>query len=138
MQILIQNYHFQVGEWDRLFPAWERNVIVYVGAGAMWIVGKILRKRHKLKEDVRESLYDECRKWMKNVKSNGSTFLGGNTPNLADLAVYGVLSSIEGCNAFKDLLNHTNIGAWYYPMKENVTKHQGKPDKIISNLHNMS
>ncbi|KAL0279772.1 UNVERIFIED_CONTAM: hypothetical protein PYX00_001258 [Menopon gallinae] len=127
----------EVGEWDRLFPAWERAVIVYVGAAAMWIVGKMLRKRHHLKDDVRESLYDECRKWMKAVKTNGTTFLGGNSPNLADLAVYGVLSSIEGCNAFKDLLKNTSIGNWYYPMKESVSKHNGKPDSIVADLHNM-
>ena len=27
--------------------------------------------------------------------------MGGEVPNLADLAVFGVLSAIEGCQAFK-------------------------------------
>lgn len=53
--------------------------------------------------------------------------MGGDSPNLADLAVYGVLSSIEGCDAFKDLLNKTKIGAWYFAMKENVQEHRGSP-----------
>ena len=30
-------------------------------------------------------------------------FLGGDKPNLADLAVYGALSAVEGCEAFLDL-----------------------------------
>lgn len=96
----------------------------------MWIVGKNLKKRHQLKEDVRESLYDSCRKWMKHVEKKNTLFVGGQLPNLADLAVYGVLSSIEGCTAFKDLLTHTNIGKWYYPMKEAVKNHKGKQELL--------
>lgn len=51
--------------------------------------------------------------------------MGGNQPNLADLAVYGVLSSIEGCDAFQDLVKHTKIGPWYYNVKEQVVNHAG-------------
>ena len=29
-------------------------------------------------------------------------------------AVYGVLSSIEGYDSFKDMLNYTSIGPWYF------------------------
>lgn len=92
----------------------------------MWIISKRLKKRHGLKDDVRQSLYDSCITWMKAIKEKGTTFLGGNSPNLADLAVYGVLSSIEGCSAFNDLLQNTTIGKWYYPMKEAVNNHKGK------------
>lgn len=51
--------------------------------------------------------------------------MGGKEPNLADLAVYGVLNSIEGCNAFKDLLEHTKINIWYFSMKNSVKNHKG-------------
>ena len=37
-------------------------------------------------------------------------------------AVYGVLSSIEGLQAFTDLMKHTNMAAWYWPMKQLVDK----------------
>lgn len=40
-----KNIFLQVGEWDRLFPSWERNLIVYAGAYAMWLIGKRLKKR---------------------------------------------------------------------------------------------
>ena len=40
-------------------------------------------------------------------------------------SAYGVLSSIEGCVAFQDLLEHTNIGSWYYQVKNAVQTHQG-------------
>lgn len=62
---------------------------------------------------------------MKALKKKGSTFMGGKEPNLADLAVYGVLSSIEGCDAFADLLKNTSIGSWYWPMKKLVLENSG-------------
>lgn len=51
--------------------------------------------------------------------------MGGSAPNLSDLAVYGVLSSIEGCDAFKDLLRHSKIKNWYMSMKNVVKNHGG-------------
>lgn len=69
-------------------------------------------------------MYDECRKWVREVNKRGR-FFGGKSPNLADLAVYGVLSSIEGCQAFKELLENTKIGTWYYEMKNAVQNHAG-------------
>lgn len=81
--------------------------------------------RYNLKDDVRQSLYDECNYFAKAVKVKGTPFIGGTKPNLGDLAVYGVLSSIEGCDAFKDLLNNSNIKSWYYNMRNEVQNHQG-------------
>lgn len=70
-----------------------------------------------LKDNVRESLYDECNMWVAEVEKNGGKFMGGDKPNLADLAVYGILSSIEGCMAFKDVQENTKINNWYRNMK---------------------
>jgi hypothetical protein len=50
---------------------------------------------------VRESLYAECRAWTAAVEKKGGEFMGGSRPNLADLAVFGVLNAIEGCEAFQ-------------------------------------
>ncbi|KAK9711413.1 Glutaredoxin [Popillia japonica] len=114
------NWFSQTGDWEKLFPNWERYMMIYVGANAMWLIGKRLKTKYNLKEDVRLSLYEECDKWAKAVKNTGRPFLGGMKPNLADLSVYGILSSIEGCDAFKDLLSHSNIGGWYVEMKNVV------------------
>lgn len=73
--------------------------------------------RHLLKDDVRLSLYDELNFWLKNLKKKGTPFNGGKNPDLSDLAVYGVLSSIEGCQAFKDAVQATKIESWYMAMK---------------------
>ncbi|XP_037517124.1 prostaglandin E synthase 2 [Rhipicephalus sanguineus] len=118
------NYFSKVGEWEKNFPTWERLLVVYVGATAMYFVAKRLKKRHNLKDDVRESFRDACREWTKAVGTE-QKFHGGNLPNLADLAVYGVLSSVEGCTAFEDMLADTKIGPWYYRMKEATSSHAG-------------
>ena len=46
----------------------------------MWILGKSLKKKYALKNDVRESLYDEVNFWVKSVKAKGTPFMGGNQP----------------------------------------------------------
>jgi len=73
-----------------------------------------------LKNNVRQSLYDECNTWIKAVEENGGKFMGGNKPNLADLAVYGILSSIEGCMAFKDVQDNTKIDTWFNNMQKEI------------------
>ncbi|GIY09819.1 prostaglandin E synthase 2 [Caerostris extrusa] len=118
------NYFSEVGEWEKNFSMFERLIVIYVGATAMYFVGKRLKKKYSLKEDVRQSLYDGCKLWMKEIGSKRK-FMGGEMPNLADLAMYGILSSFEGCVAFQDLINNTNIGPWYYNVKEAVTNHYG-------------
>ena len=40
-------------------------------------------------------------------------------------AVFGVLSSIEGLDAFNDMLYHTGIGAWYKRTKRAVRNKDG-------------
>ncbi|XP_025196508.1 prostaglandin E synthase 2 [Melanaphis sacchari] len=107
-----------VGEWEKNFPFWETIFMVYGGAFMMWIISKKLKKKYMLKDDVRQSLYEECNTWVKAVEQNGGTFMGGNKPNLADLAVYGTLSSIEGCMAFKDVQENTKINVWFSNMKK--------------------
>lgn len=56
--------------------------------------------------------------------------MGGEQPNLADVTVYGVLSSIEGCQAFKDLRDHTEIGKWYDDIKNSIENRMGKVQAV--------
>ncbi len=85
-----------------------------------------LQKKYNLKDDVRESLYDDCNLWVKAVKAKGGAFHGGDRPDLADLAVYGCLGAIAGCESFADALTNTNIGPWYERMREAVGQRAGK------------
>ncbi|CAH1785809.1 unnamed protein product, partial [Owenia fusiformis] len=117
-------YFDEVGNWEQNFSTFERTVIMYVGAAAMYLVGKLLKRKYMLKDDVRESLYESCKTWTKAV-GNKRKFMGGDIPNLADISVYGVLSAIEGCESFQDLLENSDIRRWYYDMKQTVSSHQG-------------
>lgn len=119
--------HFsEVGSWEEYFPAWERLFCIYVGATAMYFISKRLKRKYAIKGNVRESLYDVGRAWMKALGKR--KFMGGSKPNLADISVYGVLSSIEGCTAFQDLLKTVDIGPWYYAVKEMCLSHAGAID----------
>lgn len=111
-------------DWASVFPAYKRVAMIYIGAAVMHIVGKRLRKKHGLKANVRESLYDLCREWTAAVGATRK-FMGGERPNLSDLAVYGVLSSFEGCRAFSDMLTNTAIGPWYENTRQAVKDRQG-------------
>lgn len=120
----------EAGQWKTYFPSWEERLMVHVGTFAMYLIAKRLTKRHELGDDVREHIYMACDKWMEAVKKNKSPFLGGKTPNLADLSVYGVLCSMEGCKAFKDCLENTEIGEWFYKVKEVVDQNRGTKKNI--------
>lgn len=126
------NYFSEVGQWDKYFPTWERLICIYIGAIGMYFVSKRLKRRHRLKEDVRSSLYDVGNQWIKAIGKNRK-FMGGDKPNLADLAVYGALSSFEGCEAFRDLLKNVNIGPWFYSVKELCNAHAGS--KFLTNAN---
>lgn len=75
-----------------------------------------------MKEDVRLSMYEMCDEW---VKSLNGQFKGGSKPNLADLALYGVIGSFEGCEAFNDMMNNTKIRNWYEACKDQVVNSKG-------------
>lgn len=70
----------KAGDWANHFENWERYLVIYVGAAVMWIIGKNLRKRHNIKLDVRQSLYDEVNFWLKGIKAKNATFMGGDAP----------------------------------------------------------
>ncbi|BFZ20736.1 hypothetical protein BsWGS_23775 [Bradybaena similaris] len=131
----LQAFHYfsAVGQWEQNFSFLERQVIIYVGAAVMYVMGMILKSKYNLKDDVRQSLYDACNEWLTAVGKD-RPFMGGNQPNLADLAVYGVLNSIEGCYAFQDALTHTQIGQWYNRTKTAVQNHHGAHPHNVKGL----
>jgi len=108
------------------FTPREQKIIYYTGAVAMYIIGKRVKWKYHLRNDVRQSLYEEANRWVHNVGKK--TFMGGKQPNLADLNMYGVISAIEGLDAFNDLMKNTKIGPWYKRMKSQVQGHRGSKD----------
>ncbi|KAJ8772670.1 hypothetical protein K2173_027847 [Erythroxylum novogranatense] len=101
------------------FSYTERLVSKYAGAAAMYFVSKKLKKKHNI-TDERAALYDAAETWVDALK--GCKFLGGTNPNLADLAVFGVLRPIRYLKSGKDMVEHTRIGEWYSLMESAVGK----------------
>ncbi|MFH4978983.1 hypothetical protein AB6A40_005692 [Gnathostoma spinigerum] len=116
----------EVGEWEQAFPMWERYIAIYLGAVAMHIISKRLKKRHEI-VDERQSLLDACNKWMDALGSN-RPFMGGPQPNLADLALYGCMNSFVGCDAFKEVCEKSSICEWYGRMRTQVESRAGSSE----------
>lgn len=102
------------------FSLLQKYSAKYIGSTAMYGISKRLKKRYNI-VDERQALYDLAHEWTRDALRNGQrTFHGGEEPDLADLAVYGVLSSIEGLQTFHDMLQNTDIGPWYERVKSAV------------------
>ncbi|KAF8398985.1 hypothetical protein HHK36_014850 [Tetracentron sinense] len=99
------------------FSFTERITAKYAGAAAMYFVSKKLKKKHNI-TDERVALYEAAETWVDAL--NGREFLGGSKPNLADLAVFGVLRPIRYLRSGKDMVEHTRIGEWYTRMESTV------------------
>ena len=65
-----------------------------------------------------QALYLELNKFADAVGPHA--FLGGSTPNLADLAVFGVLRCIAGTPTHSDMLANSRIKPWYERMEAAV------------------
>lgn len=69
------------------FTAVQRVGAKYLGAVGMYFLGKRLKKKYHLDDDVRESMYRYCNTWTQAVGKDRQ-FMGGAKPNLADLVSY--------------------------------------------------
>ncbi|XP_050214937.1 uncharacterized protein LOC126666035 [Mercurialis annua] len=104
------------------FSYMERLTAKYAGAVAMYFVSKKLKKKYNI-TDERAALYEAAETWVDALK--GREFLGGSKPNLADLAVFGVLRPIRNLRSGKDMVEHTHIGEWYSRMEREVGEFNG-------------
>ncbi|CAF3562279.1 unnamed protein product [Rotaria socialis] len=112
----------KAGDWEEIFPWYQRWIIVYLGAIVMRGVAIHLKKKYNLNDNVRISLYECGDEWVNTI--GDKDFHGGFEPNLADLNVYGILTAIEGSDAFQDLMNNTKIQPWFARMKNLVEPHR--------------
>uniref|UniRef100_A0A1J3D9W9 Prostaglandin E synthase 2 n=1 Tax=Noccaea caerulescens TaxID=107243 RepID=A0A1J3D9W9_NOCCA len=105
------------------FSFTERLVAKYAGATIMYFVSKKLKKKYNI-TDERAALYEAAETWVDAL--NGRPYLGGSTPNLADLAVFGVLRPLRYLRSGKDMVDNTRIGEWYSRMENTI----GEPSRI--------
>ncbi|CAF0794314.1 unnamed protein product [Adineta ricciae] len=112
----------KAGDWEEIFPWYQRWFIVYMGAIVMRVVAVRLKKKYNLHDDVRLSLYECANEWVNAIGEKD--FLGGSEPNVADLNAYGILTAIQGCEAFEDLMKNTKIQPWFERMRNLVEPHR--------------
>ncbi|KAM7415585.1 hypothetical protein PAMA_017890 [Pampus argenteus] len=106
------------------FGSFEGFFAKYVGAAAMFIISKRLKSRYNLQDDVRQDLYKAVDEWVAAIGKK--KFMGGGDPNLADLAVFGVLRVMEGLQAFNDMMENTKVKHWYRRMERAMLNHEGQ------------
>ncbi|XP_029016691.1 prostaglandin E synthase 2 [Betta splendens] len=107
------------------FGTFEGSFAKYVGAAAMFLISKRLKRRHNLQDDVRQDLYKAVNDWVAAIGKNRK-FMGGDQPNLADLAVFGVLRVMDGLQAFNDMMENTKVKYWYRRMERATLNHEGR------------
>lgn len=91
------------------FGWWQRMSIKLTGAFVMTLVAKKIAKREGI-ADPRAFLREKAAEWVAALK--GRPYLGGERPNGADLAVYGITRSVEGLSAGAVLDENTEFAAW--------------------------
>jgi microsomal prostaglandin-E synthase 2 len=116
-------YFDKIGEWERNFPMWERYMAIYLGATAMYFISKRLKKRHGITNE-REAMLTAFKEFL-SAKGPDRVFLGGDEPNLADLALHGAITSFLGTTTFQELKEQCEIGKWFYAVDKAVTEHRG-------------
>jgi microsomal prostaglandin-E synthase 2 len=100
------------------FGAVSGAVTKYAGAAAMFAIGKRLKRKYGF-EDERAALYSAVTQWLTHGVG-GKAFAGGDTPNTADVEVFGVLRSLLSYEAWQDVQQHTEVEGWYTRMTEAV------------------
>eukprot|EP00051_Salpingoeca_urceolata_P024881 m.442290 g.442290 ORF g.442290 m.442290 type:complete len:319 (-) comp20286_c2_seq12:65-1021(-) len=100
------------------FTVTQRTLSRYVGAISMYLLCKLkLNKKYGITEP-RQQLYDAVNEWTTHLGDRD--FNGGGHPDLADLAVFGALRSVESLATFDDMVANTSVEPWFYRMKEAV------------------
>jgi len=100
------NYITKVGK----FNWFEKMTIKFSGAFIMTLVAKKIRTREGI-DNPDVFLRQKAAEWEKGL--NGKHFMGGDHPNGADLAVFGITKAVAGLRAAKVLEENTVFADWY-------------------------
>ena len=99
------NYITKVGK----FGWFEKISIKLTGAFVMTLVAKKIRKREQI-DNPQLFLREKAREWADGLQ--GKPFMGGDKPNGADLAVYGITKSVAGLQAGQILDENLIFAGW--------------------------
>jgi len=82
-----------------------------IGSFFMWMAQGKIKKKYAI-DDEREAFISGIDKWM-NEAVGSAPFAGGERPNFADVAVFGLLKAIDRTAAHADLMAATSVAPWY-------------------------
>ncbi|KAG2441039.1 hypothetical protein HXX76_003892 [Chlamydomonas incerta] len=98
-----------------------REVARWSGAVMMWQIGKRMPAKYGIEGDLRVALYNTANDFVDGALAGGrKRFAGGERPNLADLAAFGVIRAVRQTGAFRDLMANSRIAPWFAAMEEAV------------------
>lgn len=108
------DYITKIGKFTR----WERMSIKYSGAFIMTLVAKKIRKRENITQPDM-FLKQKAAEWTEGLQ--GQPFMGGENPNGADLAVFGITQAVSGLRAGEILAENPGFASWLKSMEARVT-----------------
>merc|ERR1712232_1427128 len=92
------------------FSAGNKAANRFAGSVAMWLANGKLKKKYNI-TDERGQLSEALSRWTSAI--GDGPFLKGSSICLADVAVYGVISSIRGLSAYTEMLkSNPALAAW--------------------------
>jgi microsomal prostaglandin-E synthase 2 len=96
------------------FSWYQRSLIKYSGAIVMKMVAKKSKEKLGIVDAAKnfETLLSEWTEGLANEK-----YMGGESPNGADVAVYGIILSLRGLPAASKVSQHPEFSAWCERMK---------------------
>lgn len=105
------------------FSPLQKISIRSIGAVAMWIAASKVKSRRGI-TDEKEALHSALTKWEEEGLNNGNSKFGSgkNSPDMGDLAVFGVVRSVEGMDAHTEAIEIRGgaIKSWYDRMQLEV------------------
>lgn len=104
------DYIIQTGK----FNWFQSRMIKYSGAFVMTMVAKKIKKREEI-EDPKEFLRRMTAQWVEGLE--GRTFMGGDQPNAADVAVFGICRAVGNLKAGPIFQENKDFWSWLEAMK---------------------
>ncbi len=105
------------------FPKWKRYYLALGGAIAMTIVAKKGMKKRGIK-DPRKALQQTLEKWEQAL--GPKKFMGGESPDVADLVSYGILNSVREMKVWDFISSHKKTRDWFERVRK-TTSHLEVP-----------
>lgn len=102
----------------------EAFFVQNIGALGMTFAHGKIKKKYGL-TDEREALWEALDEFILKLESDhkGEKYLGGDSPNLGDVSIYGVLCAADGLMLFNDMVaRNERLASWMKDMSEVMPK----------------